>query len=233
MSVSNLLAPNDYELYIGTLHCDNINPGVTGSTGPDLSIFVNFIDTPSDVPGENGLGIGLHNMGIMALGNTGSSTLHIGEQTMPVSIPGSFGYSYNDSAIEVSSGTVNYSGFFVANNVPCPVCYRKIGNWVDLHIDTVGSANINTGVTGDKTQPLIIANLLPAPYRPSIRADGPCYCINNGTSTVGFGTVETTGTVTFGLAGSNSSGGFAFSFSNATGSAGAGGFNITYCIINA
>jgi|SRR6185312_4426971 len=33
MSVSNLLAPNDYELYIGTLHTDDlvISSGVTGS----------------------------------------------------------------------------------------------------------------------------------------------------------------------------------------------------------
>jgi hypothetical protein len=216
MSVSNLLAPNNYELYINTLHVNNII-GITGSTGPIISpLYTNFIDTPPG--GSASLAIGPTNERNINIGNVVGYTQYYGRQLMP-SLVGP-AYEFNDSLTEIFGTAINFTGLVTASTAGF-WSFRRIGNWVDVYVNC-GGFSVNSGTTGNLNSSLNIAGLLPTGYQPASNIICPAVCINNGSSVAGLCLVTTSGGINFSLSGTSGN------YSTGTGNVGANNLLVSF-----
>jgi len=171
MSVANLLVPNDYELYINTLHTTNL--GVSGVLSVDQ--------------------------------------INIGNSIGPT------GYQPY-----LSFNTVNYSGLFGATGTPAVVRILSIGSFVFLSVNTLGIGNsVYTA-----SNPLIIANIIPSQFRPPYDLSVGALVINNGLPIAGVCLIDTSGSISWGLAGT-----YPLSYNGATGIAGAESVIASWSII--
>jgi len=222
MSVSNLLAPNNYELYINTLHVNNLK-GATGTYTPYISpLYTNYIDTPAT---SQALALGTLNANIINIGNTIQSGIYC-QIYCPTYLPSpvvNTPYLIADSRGEQTIRSIDYTGTFTASGVTGQITCRRIGNWVDLYY--YSNYVVSSGATFNNA--LLIANVIPPGYLPANTINAPCTVIVNTNLTVGICSVDTSGNLRFGLSGIGST----LSFTGGNYNVGAINFAISYPVI--
>jgi hypothetical protein len=172
MSLSNLLAPNNYDLYINTLNTNTLNTN---------TLNTNTINSNSINTGTLGVTGNANINGILNL-----FELNLGNSIGPTGFQPYF-----------SANTANYTGLFDIPNVPTIVRLLSIGNFVFLYINTLGVSDSSYTATNA----LMINGLIPTQFRPANDIYCSAICINNSAPVPGIGVVYSNGDVWWGLSG--------------------------------
>jgi len=224
MSVENLTVPNNYQLYIDTLHVRNL-AGITGSTGAAGAyispLYTNAIDSPPAGP-DDIIGIGDVYAGAIQIGNANCQNQFFGEIQLPTLTSGP--YRIEDSKGDITISVCNYSGVFTTTNTPCLLRLRRIGNWVDLYFNALnftvsGGATFNTSLN--------LSGIIPDGYRPSTTVYSLANVVSSSQYLAGIGYCDQTGNIAFGLTGEA---GMTVSFQGGNYNVGVDTFCISYTI---
>jgi len=222
MSLANLLVPNDYKLYIGSLNTNTINMGITGAVISEL--FTDYIDTP---PGGGAfLDIGPTNATTIFIGSgvhPGTVNINPGNTfSFPVDVGGN-SYRFSDSGAELLIQLASYTGTFSQPNIACKLVLRRIGNWVDLYFNPLGFT-VGSGATFNNA--LTLAGIIPVGYRPANSLTTASQVTSSGVLTSGQVAIDTSGNISFAFVSTNPP-----SFTGGNYPVGPGTISVSYTII--